>query len=969
MDNFQVSDILNALQCISSNASQDDKNKALQFLEQFQRSVTAWSVCNEVLSKPDPTNSLLELNIFARKTLRNKVTYDLSQLENNLLQFKDSLLSILVSHNQKLIITQLNVALARLAIQFLEWQNPIFEIISLLNSSPSILLNFLRILPEETLDIASTPLTEVEFNSRIHELIDPIAEDVLKFLISCIDQLQSTDSSPISLEQILHCLTSWSYEFAIEQLLSVQPLISLVFQTISNGNDNDMEAFDAAVDCLCVILRESRDTTNEQLISGLFEQLMLLQQKLMPTLIADQPLDDEYDDDLLEGMTRLFVEAGEAWSIFISKNPEFFKPMVLVLLMLTCKNEDLDIVSYTFPFWFNFKQNLVLPRYQDSKKVYSDVFVKLINGIITHLQYPSGQFSSKEEEDKFKDFRYHMGDVLKDCTAVVGTSEALSQPLIRIKSAIANNNNWQVMEAPLFSLRTMAKEISLTENTLLPEIIKIICNVPEQPKIRYASTLVLGRYTEWTAKHPELLEIQLQYIFNGFQLHEGSADMQSIITASSHALMFFCSDCSKLLTGYIDQLINFFLNVQNSVDIESQFELCQGLSAAINNQPATEVSAIFQTLLDDNLKQIEILVPQWKANSMLVAPQIADKIDLLYALFEELKPRYNYPQQGSEPLLPQMEFIWNALRTLLVDAGAMTDSIIVERVAKLLRRVFEKFHVFCEPLLPSVAEFLTQGYSTTGFGSYLWCSGSLIVIFGDDESFPISPDLKNAIWKFALSQCETFILNFNKFNKTQLNDYHEAIIDFFSLISDLIMFYPGEFLNSPELLTPVLNVSLECVSKLDNYDAYICILRCLDDIISWGFKAPPISTVSIEVVPDEWRKQVIDEVVIAHGNQLILVLFIGLVTTFENTAHSDAISCIVKCLRILTEANNNDSTICIEWIFKVVERLGQVTVKERDNLVQAVVEGLNSRDYRKVREGIRTFVGWYLRKNVNSRFE
>lgn len=312
MDNFQVSDILNALQCISSNASQDDKNKALQFLEQFQRSVTAWSVCNEVLSKPDPTNSLLELNIFAAQTLRNKVTYDLSQLENNLLQFKDSLLSILVSHNQKLIITQLNVALARLAIQFLEWQNPIFEIISLLNSSPSILLNFLRILPEETLDIASTPLTEVEFNSRIHELIDPIAEDVLKFLISCIDQLQSTDSSPISLEQILHCLTSWSYEFAIEQLLSVQPLISLVFQTISNGNDNDMEAFDAAVDCLCVILRESRDTTNEQLISGLFEQLMLLQQKLMPTLIADQPLDDEYDDDLLEGMTRLFVEAGEA---------------------------------------------------------------------------------------------------------------------------------------------------------------------------------------------------------------------------------------------------------------------------------------------------------------------------------------------------------------------------------------------------------------------------------------------------------------------------------------------------------------------------------------------------------------------------------------------------------------------------------------------------------------------------------
>ena len=172
-----------------------------------------------------------------------------------------------------------------------------------------------------------------------------------------------------------------------------------------------------------------------------------------------------------------------------------------------------------------------------------------------------------------------------------------------------------------------------------------------------------------------------------------------------------------------------------------------------------------------------------------------------------------------------------------------------------------------------------------------------------------------------------------------------------------------------QLLGPVLNVALECVNKLDNYDAYICILRCLDDIISWGFKTPPISTVSIEIVPDEWRKQVINEVVIAHGNQLILVLFIGLVTTFENTAHSDAISCIVKCLRILTEANNNDATICIDWIYKVVEQLGQVTLNERDNLAKAVVEGLNSKDYRKVREGIRAFVGWYSRKNINSRFE
>ena len=66
-----------------------------------------------------------------------------------------------------------------------------------------------------------------------------------------------------------------------------------MFETISNGNESDMEAFDSAIDCLCVILRESRDTTNEQLISALFHQLMLLQEKLLPTLFTDHPLNDE----------------------------------------------------------------------------------------------------------------------------------------------------------------------------------------------------------------------------------------------------------------------------------------------------------------------------------------------------------------------------------------------------------------------------------------------------------------------------------------------------------------------------------------------------------------------------------------------------------------------------------------------------------------------------------------------------
>lgn len=960
---LQVADVQKALQCVSSNAEQSKKNEALQFLEGFQKSAGAWKICHDILTNVDP--SFLELHIFAAQTLRNKVTYDLSQLEGNLLQFKDTLIRLVVLHSQKLVITQLSVALARLAIQYIEWRDPVVEIIQCLNPYPSKLLCFLRILPEETLDIGSTPLTEDEFNSRTHELISAIAEDVLKFLISCVEILKSQRNADITLEQVIHCLASWSFEFPVDQLLSVEPLISIIFESLLNGPAESPEVFDAAVDCLTVVLRESRDAPNEQLVLALYEQLMKLQANLLPNLLdATNGGEEEYET--MEGLTRLFVEAGEAWSVFISKSPQIYKPIVTALLMFTCKNDDLDVASYTFPFWFSLKQNLVLPRYQQSKEQYVPIFESLISGIIKHLQYPQDQFTSGEDEDKFKEFRYHMGSVLKDCAAVVGTSRALHQPLTKIMAAVSNNGSWQELEAPLFSLRTMAQEISLSENKQLPQIFQILCNLPEHPKIRYASTLVLGRYTEWTSKHPEMLKMQLDYLFDGFRQVQGQKSSE-IITASSHALMYFCTDCSTLLSEYVDQLFDFYFQVENILDIESQFELCQGLSAVIDKQATERISSVLQKLLDHSSAEINELIPKWKAEPAVFSAQIADKIDLVYALFEELKPRNEYPQQGQEPLVAQIEFIWQMLRSLLVDFGAMSDTVIVERATKLLRRLFEKFHLFCEPILESVAAFLAQGYATTGIGSYLWCSGSIIVVYGDDEALPVPPQLKNAVWQFAVSQTDTFMVNFNKIEVARLNAHYESIMDFFSMISDLIMFYPKEFILTTELLGSTTDIALKCVTKLDNYDAYILVLRCLDDIISWGFKTPPISTAAITLVPDEWRQQISKEIIISRGSILVNALIIGLVSNFESSTHSDAVSCIVKCFRLAFEVNNNDPSVCAQWVLHAVEQLNSVTPKEKEKLAEAVTNGLSQRDYRKVREGIKTFVAWYLRKNVSPR--
>ena len=65
-------------------------------------------------------------------------------------------------------------------------------------------------------------------------------------------------------------------------------------------------------------------------------------------------------------------------------------------------------------------------------------------------------------------------------------------------------------------MRAMARQVSLDEEEVLPHIMGTLLNLPEHPKIKYAAILVLGRYTEWTARHPDYLLPQLNYITSSF---------------------------------------------------------------------------------------------------------------------------------------------------------------------------------------------------------------------------------------------------------------------------------------------------------------------------------------------------------------------------------------------------------------------------------------------------------------------
>jgi len=398
--------------------------------------------------------------------------------------------------------------------------------------------------------------------------------------------------------QLLEVITSWLREVPVGDIVN-SPLLNIIF----NALDND-RSFEAATDCLVAIFKETRDV----------DEYLSTIQILLPRIIALRPriqqAAEQEDTDLYKGITRIFAEAGEAWVVLIAREPTSFRPIVEAVLECAARDIDRDAIALTFIFWYELKLYLILERYIEARMQYVDIYSKLVDVMIKQLEYPSPDGANeadlfdgdREAEEKFREFRHHMGDVLKDCCEIMGVTECLSKVLVCIKTWMASYASqatensvphWQQLEAPLFSMRAMGRMVDKDEDIILPQIIPLIVQIPNHEKLRFATIMVLGRYTEWTSNHPEFLEIQFTYIVSSF-----GTDSKEIVRAAAMAMKFFCSDCKHLLSGQVVQLQNFYDQTLDKLPGISQDELTEGVASVVAVQPPAQIYDLLKLYCD-----------------------------------------------------------------------------------------------------------------------------------------------------------------------------------------------------------------------------------------------------------------------------------------------------------------------------------------------------------------------------------
>ncbi|KAH6607611.1 hypothetical protein Trco_003924 [Trichoderma cornu-damae] len=972
---FTPTDVLGAVMTMRSG-EQEAKKKAHEYLERFQKSKDSWGTVIGILqSEAEP-----EATLFAAITLRGKVgprpllfwsifallderdangcqiTFDLAiQVPADELPVLRDQVLLLLKHyaaGPKPIRVQLCVCLAILAIQMKDWDDVLPSVVQSLGGSPesyACILDFLRVLPEEVNEGRIITLSEEDLALRTHTLLARSADQVVQFLINY------SQSSPVASQNplLMECITSWLREVPVGAIAN-SPLLDAIFQGMTSEGCGQ-----EAAECLCTMLRETGDVDESRdIIQTLFPRII----GLTPRLAA---VAEEEDTEALTSLTKVLATAAESWVVAIGRQPAQFRPLVDAVLECAARDKDRDVIEHTFYFWYELKQYLVLERYMQGRLELVDVFSKLMDILLAHLQYPRPASGSetdlfdgdREQEEKFREFRHQIGDTLKDCCEVMGVTECLTKVLHAIQlwtqkyagqATEASVPHWQELEAPLFAMRALGRMVDREEDIVLPQLMTLLVQMPSHEKLRFATIMVLGRYTEWTAAHPEYLEPQFNYIVNSFQ-----SDSREINRAAALSLKFFCTDCSHLLSGQVLQLQTFYDQVLDKLPDLSKEEVTEGVSNVLAVQPVSETYRLLKTYCDPLVQRLMAKANHATDDTGKLA--VADHLQLITIFVQNVMPIVGPGEEN--PAVKYWQEVFPILSTVLDNFLAFPP--ICERVCRCWRNMVISYRTAIAPMLADMANKLANGFNASREGCFLWVTSAILREFSEAREH-VDPATTENIYSFFEAQTTTFLRVMTELQPKELPD---VIDDFFRLLIDALLYYPQKLLPSP-LLVPIFEASIYALT-LEQRDPLSSTLHFLRDLLSYGGDNPANSNGLPASAAAEIRT-IVKNLLISHGEGLVKQSMAGMMITFPRDCFADGSGVLLSLFELLPVQTT-------AWVSRTIQLLpqGTVTPDEANRLMAKIKERLASSNeaggIRFVRVLLQDFTNTYRRRNVAPR--
>nr|XP_045618626.1 transportin-3-like [Procambarus clarkii] len=946
-----ISEVLAAVNTLY-DAELHDKVKhdqASKWLGQLQRSVQAWKVADQLLHAKRDVNSCF----FAAQTLRTKIQLYFGELpveaHASLRASMLEHLSHITEHTYQGIATQLCVALADLALHMASWEDPIGDLITQLgprSSTPNLvpLLEVLIALPEE---LHSRQL-RLGLNRR--KQLDEYFRRKVPSIVELLHVAVSTEGATKESTHLkaLRCMASW-FNIHTEEwvMLTNTCLVSDILNVVRNPQVSP-RLHEIATDCVCSAMIMLEAERIQPLAEVLFAGVLQLGEPYHMAVAME-------DINAITNYARIFSELGETLVEVMVEQPDQGLGSLQVLhLLLTCiGHHDWEVAEITFNFWYKLSEVLYRKNCDNVNEQFKPYVERLIEALYRHCQIEPDHESILVQQDDFYEFRERVQELIKDVVFICGSKLCFQQmahilqspdvtknwnlmeAALFIMQSVAKNlvpytnnletlqesilvqqddfyefrervqelikdvvficgsklcfqqmahilqspdvtKNWNLMEAALFIMQSVAKNLvpdlerqnhhtvdtNREESEVVPPILEGLLGQPDDIHLQVAFTSVqlLAELNEWIACHPSLLPLVLQFLTK--RLHN-----KHLATVAAKALDAVCQSCRDHIEQHFDGLMHIIASLDSfSISNEAVVGLLKGVSSILGRFPKERIKEDMKKLCLVQVSHLQKLIEE---NIPIEKNSKTDPVvwlDRLAAIFRNVNP---IVQNGERH--PCQEVVMEVWPTLsLTFQRYSSDLRVMEHCCRCLRFAVRCVHQHSAPLLSPLVEQIVGLYAAHGHSCFLYL-GSILV---DEYASEVGCVTGLLAMLEAFTQ-PTFLL------LTQPNgfrDHPDTVDDWFRLCARFLQRAPVAFLQCS-----ALNTILECglqACMLDHKEANAAVLKFFQDLVEAGRKH--------DDRPDfETRHTLVVNIFNTHGENLVSNLVTAAVFILPQYMHHD----------------------------------------------------------------------------------
>lgn len=313
--------------------------------------------------------------------MRNKIQNSFHELPDDAhVSLRDSLIAhikqITIDTNP-IIVTQLCLALADLALLMASWSDPVRDLIEELSNNPNSLwplIVIIRLIPEEI----NSRYLRLGANRRdeIQKKLETNSKNVTELLVGSLTNY--SERNPMKILKIVKCYTSWIGIHTIDICDATNNIIVVESFNLLNNQETEIKLHDAGADLLSALLQCLESNNQPMLEMQIFQNIIQLESAYHLSVAHE-------DIDRAMNFCRVFTVMAESFlEKMVNENLEqqpHYAIKSLDLVLNCIGHYDYEVAEITFNLWYRLSEEL----YQKNNDALTFHFRPYIERLLTGL--------------------------------------------------------------------------------------------------------------------------------------------------------------------------------------------------------------------------------------------------------------------------------------------------------------------------------------------------------------------------------------------------------------------------------------------------------------------------------------------------------------------------------------------------------------------------------------------------------